>query len=630
MKNLFLVFCALFVLTAMSFGQQLNNLATFNRALLARDTLMPYYNPGVAGNLGIRSIWVDTKDLDNDGKPEVIATDYQNNGRVHVMEVTGNKLEIVWSSPKIYGSTGSGSTPRWVRTGDLDGDGKGEIIFPISKGAADFEVQVWEWDGVTNNSFVFGISLPFNAFTAQGVGSFRTNREVANVFDADNDGFDELIMSNRDHRVYVLGISGDIPGFGGWQLEGGDPAQVPVNSNAYSISHWHSVPVDLNGDGTKEIVNHFWNFLGFSTVRSTGANTYVYPDTSLDNYYYEYMRTRANDAVSYFGIQPVDVDGDGNQEIAGLIGIGSVADLESTPYIINFSPGDNVQYGWDSTKFGMIGTNLWALAGNPPNKASLGIGAADLNNNGRQEVLIGGGFPTYSVVSLEYDGSGSILDAANYEKKIIYDGRDFNPKYIYSKLEIRDSLGVKDTLLINFGAFGGCESPFVSKMFAGCDINGNNKQEVFISYQSVVDSIEYRYTRWSGSAFVTDSIVKILNPDQVTVRMLESTVTGLKDINLGIITPDDYTLEQNYPNPFNPITSIRFSLPLQKKISIVVYDILGNEVKTLLNNQEFEKGSYEVAWDGTNNFGSHVASGQYIYTMKYGNFSKSLKMTLLK
>ena len=183
---------------------------------------------------------------------------------------------------------------------------------------------------------------------------------------------------------------------------------------------------------------------------------------------------------------------------------------------------------------------------------------------------------------------------------------------------------------MNFGAAGGMKLHLFPKCLLAVILNGNNKQEVIISYQSVVDSIEYRYTHWSGTAFVTDSIIKILNPDQVTVRMLESTVTGIKEIQLGIITPDDYTLEQNYPNPFNPTTSIRFSLPLQKKISIIVYDILGNEVKTLLNNQEFEIGNYEVTWDGTNNFGTSVASGQYIYTMKYGNFSKSLKMTLLK
>ena len=618
MKNFFLVLSVLCLLAGATNAQQLNNLATFNRALLAQDTLMPYYNPGIAGNLGVRTVWVATEDLDNDGKPEVIATDYQNNGKVHVMELNGDNLEIVWSSPKDFShASGSGSTPRWVRTGDLDGDGKGEIIFPLSKGATDYVIQVWEWDGVNDNNYISAINLDFNAFVAQGMGNFRTNREVAHVFDFDNDGSDEFIMSNRDHRVYVLGISGDVPGFGGWVVEGGDPAVVLVNSNAYSISHWHSVPADLNGDGTKEIVNHFWNFLGFMTVRSTGTDTYVYPDTSFANYYLEFLRADNVDAISYMGIQPVDVDGDGSDEIAG-IQYSAASDRDYDPYLINFNSSDDVQYGWDSTKFGFIGENLWTVAGKTSGQF-WGIGAADLNNNGRQEILLGGTLD-YEVIALEYNGTGSVLDAANYTASVVYTGGHTTKN---SSWDIRDSLGVIDTVSVG-------DSPFVSKMFAGCDINGNNKQEVLLSYQSVFDSVKYTYKRWDASAFVTDSIVMKWNPDQVTVRMLESTVTGIKEIHLGIITPDDYKLEQNYPNPFNPTTSIRFSLPLQKKISIVVYDILGNEVKRLINDQEFEKGNYEVTWDGTNNFGSTVASGQYIYTLKYGNFSKSLKLTLLK
>lgn len=614
----------LFVLCIMggaAYAQQLNNIATFNRANLAQDTLMPWYNPGIAGNFGVRTVWVAIKDLDQDGKPEVIATDYQNNGRVHVMELNGNNLEIVWSSPKIYGSTGSGSTPRWVRTGDLDGDGKGEIIFPISKGSVDFEVQVWEWDGTTDNNYVLAITLPFNAFAAQGIGNFRTNREVAMVYDFDNDGSDELIMSNRDHRVYVLGISGDVPGFGGWVVEGGDPAVVPINSNVYSISHWHSVPADLNGDGKKEIVSHFWNFGGFMTIKSTGTDTYVYPDTSVANFYREMLRPDNVDGVCYMGIQALDVDGDGNDEIAG-IQYSAASDRDYDPFLINFNSGDDVQYGWTQDKFAFIGENLWEVAGRSSG-SFWGIGAADLNNNGRQELLLGG-VTGYDVVALEYNGTGSLLDPANYTASVIYAGGHTTKN---SSLDIRDSLGVIDTVSAT-----GNESPFVSKMFAGCDINKNNKQEVLLSYQSVFDSVKYTFKHWDTgtSTFVTDSVKMVRNTDQVTIRMLESTVTGIEETVLGIITPDDYTLEQNYPNPFNPTTSIRFSLPLQKTISIVVYDVLGNEVKTLINDQEFEKGNYEATWDGTNNFGSAVASGQYIYTMKYGNFSKSLKMTLLK
>ena len=618
MKRLVFTLSIFCFLIAASNAQQLNNIATFNRADLVQDTLMPYYNPGVSGNFGIRTVWVATKDLDQDGKPEILATDYQNNGRVHVMELNGNNLEIVWSSPKDYASaSGSGSTPRWVRTGDLDGDGKGEIIFPLSKGSADYVVRVYEWDGSNDNGFIHAIDLDFNAFNAQGIGNFRTNREVAYVFDFDNDGNDELIMSNRDHRVYVLGISGDVPGFGGWVVEGGDPSVVPVNTNAYSISHWHSVPADLNGDGNKEIVSHFWNFLGFMTIRPTGTDTYVYPDTNNANYYIEFLRVDNVDAISYMGIQVLDVDGDGNDEIAG-IQYSAASDRDYDPYLINFNPGDDVQYGWTQDKFAYIGENLWEVAGRSTG-SFWGIGAADLNNNNRQELLLGGSLG-YDVVALEYNGSGSVLDPNNYTASVIYSGGHTTKNSAY---EIRDSAGVIDTVAVG-------DAPFVSKMFAGCDINNNNKQEVFLSYQSVHDSVKYTYKHWDGSAFVTDSVVMVRNNDQVTLRMLESTITGIVEIPLNIITPDNYILEQNYPNPFNPATTIRFSLPLQKRISLVVYDILGNEVKTLINDQEFEKGNYEVTWDGTDNFGSSVSSGQYIYSLKYGNFSKSLKMTLLK
>jgi len=225
-------------------------------------------------------------------------------------------------------------------------------------------------------------------------------------------------------------------------------------------------------------------------------------------------------------------------------------------------------------------------------------------------------------VALEYNGTGSLLDANNYTARIAFDGDWIHRS---SHLEIRDSAGTIDTVsgLLN-------ESPFVSKMSQFVDIDGNGHPEVVISYQSTVDSLKRTYKHWQDTTFVTDSVVTFWNPDQVIVRVLEATATGLRELDFPIVSPDQYTLEQNYPNPFNPSTSIRFTLPLDKNISLKVYDILGNEVKTLVANEKMAKGSYEVTWDGSNNSGIKVASGQYIYSLEYGNFSKSMKMTLLK
>ena len=94
--------------------------------------------------------------------------------------------------------------------------------------------------------------------------------------------------------------------------------------------------------------------------------------------------------------------------------------------------------------------------------------------------------------------------------------------------------------------------------------------------------------------------------------------------------PSDYVLEQNYPNPFNPSTTIRFSLPLDKKVSVKVYDIAGRLVRTLVNDRLLSQGAHEVTWDGTNDAGVSVASGTYLYALEYGNFRQTKTMVLLK
>ena len=93
--------------------------------------------------------------------------------------------------------------------------------------------------------------------------------------------------------------------------------------------------------------------------------------------------------------------------------------------------------------------------------------------------------------------------------------------------------------------------------------------------------------------------------------------------------PADYTLMQNYPNPFNPVTIINYSLPKKSAVSLVIYDMLGREVKTLVS-EEKDAGYYSVEWRGENNLGQKTASGMYIYKLKAGNFTSVKKMLILK
>ena len=97
--------------------------------------------------------------------------------------------------------------------------------------------------------------------------------------------------------------------------------------------------------------------------------------------------------------------------------------------------------------------------------------------------------------------------------------------------------------------------------------------------------------------------------------------------------PSVYLLSQNYPNPFNPITKIKYEIPGQSAlggrndnpfVTLKVYDILGREVATLVN-EEKPAGTYEVEFDGTS-----LPSGVYFYQLKAGNYSETKKMVLLK
>ena len=99
-------------------------------------------------------------------------------------------------------------------------------------------------------------------------------------------------------------------------------------------------------------------------------------------------------------------------------------------------------------------------------------------------------------------------------------------------------------------------------------------------------------------------------------------ITDVKDKES--LIPEVYRLNQNYPNPFNPSTKIKFSIPELSYVTIKIFDILGNEIETLINNEK-PSGSYELTWNAGN-----LPSGIYFYQLKAGEFVETKKMILLK
>jgi hypothetical protein len=126
---------------------------------------------------------------------------------------------------------------------------------------------------------------------------------------------------------------------------------------------------------------------------------------------------------------------------------------------------------------------------------------------------------------------------------------------------------------------------------------------------------------------------KNLSPGKYYYRLKQIDFDGSyeysKEVEVNVTAPTKFSLEQNYPNPFNPVTTIKYSVPevgisFMKFISLKIYNALGEEVATLIN-EEKPAGSYTVKFDGSN-----LPSGVYIYRLTAGSYSAAKKLILLK
>ena len=158
-----------------------------------------------------------------------------------------------------------------MNVGDLDGDGKHEIVFPVADANA-YGYHIYEWDGVVGsdnygttfssvNNVEVGICCPDGAV-------FRGRTEQFEIDDVDGDGQNELIVAirdglNRGLLITTLAAGDDIVHNSGGGFETWSQEFKTENTEYGGGSPYHALPVDLNGDGQKEIVNHHWNNFNF-------------------------------------------------------------------------------------------------------------------------------------------------------------------------------------------------------------------------------------------------------------------------------------------------------------------------------------------------------------------------------
>jgi hypothetical protein len=122
------------------------------------------------------------------------------------------------------------------------------------------------------------------------------------------------------------------------------------------------------------------------------------------------------------------------------------------------------------------------------------------------------------------------------------------------------------------------------------------------------------------------------NPDQLAHDQVNPVFEGISVAlsgGAGSRLPTSYALMQNYPNPFNPSTEIAYSLPSPGDVQLKVYNVLGQEVVTLIDEQ-MPAGEHVVTWDGRASDGTSVSSGVYFYRISANQFSETKKMMMLK
>jgi hypothetical protein len=160
--------------------------------------------------------------------------------------------------------------------------------------------------------------------------------------------------------------------------------------------------------------------------------------------------------------------------------------------------------------------------------------------------------------------------------------------------------------------------------------SGLTNNYFYLSHMAIRDTLQNHGLNMASGSWIVlaisagDTTLATNGPFLLTID-----ASDILAINGSTLIPDKYALHQNYPNPFNPVTTIRYDLPEQSRVEIVIFDLLGQEVRTLVKATQ-EPGFKSVVWDGKDNRGLTLGSGVYLYRLTAGDYVKTDKMVLLR
>ena len=164
--------------------------------------------------------------------------------------------------------------------------------------------------------------------------------------------------------------------------------------------------------------------------------------------------------------------------------------------------------------------------------------------------------------------------------------------------------------------------PYVNEIIAADDLAAGQDPNYNSTYYNLL---------WDELDSLTISVIHCAIVDLASIWQTAWINAGsptLSFINKQSI-PNVYVLDQNHPNPFNPTTTLRYDLPEDAMVNITIYDMMGRQVKTLINGKQ-SAGYKSLKWNATNNLGQSVSAGLYLYMIQAGDFRQIRKMVLFK
>lgn len=403
---------------------------------------------------------------------------------------------------------------------------------------------------------------------------------------------------------------------------------------------------DVDSDGSKEIHlrtidtlnGKFYESDSLGLLPTTFDFTfYYYPNQIQDENFGEFDENKITDCAFVDGSNPSKVIisefRDSIKNFTTLFEFTTEGDVPS-----GFAIGDFDQDRKTELVFGTALQQLYVIEAEDTNQYSIvwqGLAPTynaymvsatnDIDGNGKPEFWIGGqdfntGISTFWCY--EADGDNNYTPVAGIELRYLV---TLDVDYIQSSDIDNDD---KEELIINLGNY-----------LLILKFNGEPNQHSYEIYYAKIDELSQ-----PGANFMPVSIAdlnkdgkkdillpmdKYLNPNTAlfSYLLVQDTVTSVKDNDAQIINKFD--LSQNYPNPFNSSSQIKIISGQRSSIQIVIYNILGKEVKTLLN-KELPAGEYTIEWDGKDNEGSSLPSGIYFIQMTAGKYRQTIKTVLLK